>query len=58
MKPDQKFIQQPKHFWANVRSISEKLGYTARKTRQILVPTLDQMTQSLGAMNLKADHVY
>ena len=28
MKPDPRFIKQPKSFWANVRTISQEAGYT------------------------------
>jgi hypothetical protein len=28
MKPDPRFIKQPKSFWANVRTISQEIGYT------------------------------
>lgn len=30
MKPDPRFIGQSKQFWAHVRSVSQKLGYTTR----------------------------
>jgi hypothetical protein len=28
MKPDPRFLDQPKSFWANVRTISQEIGYT------------------------------
>lgn len=28
MKPDSRFVGQPKEFWANVRTLSEAIGYT------------------------------
>jgi len=28
MKPDPSFYQMPKEFWANIRLISEAVGYT------------------------------
>ena len=28
MKPDPRFLKQPKSFWANVRTISQEVGYT------------------------------
>jgi hypothetical protein len=57
VRPDPRFLNQPKHFWANVRSISEAVGYTARKTHQIRVPTLDEMRSALEKMNLGASHL-
>lgn len=57
MKPDPRFLNQPKHFWANVRSISQHAGYTARGTGQILVPTLSVIVESLKELGLTAGHV-
>ena len=34
MRPNPKFVRLPKHFWANVRTISQQLGYTDRPKRQ------------------------
>ncbi len=30
MRPEERFLKQPKDFWAMVRTISQKLGYTVR----------------------------
>ncbi len=38
MKPDPRFLRQPKDFWAHVRSISQKIGYTKTGTGYIKVP--------------------
>lgn len=57
MKPDTRFLDQPKHFWANVRSISQIAGYTARGTGQILVPDLKLIVGSLLELDLSTSHV-
>ncbi|MCC6285067.1 MAG: hypothetical protein IT439_07150 [Phycisphaerales bacterium] len=57
MKPDTRFLNQPKHFWANVRSISQHAGYTARGTGQILVPDLSVIVESLTELGLSTGHV-
>lgn len=57
MRPDQRFLRQPKHFWANVRTISQKLGYTERGQRVIKVPSLDEMREALARLGLKSDHL-
>lgn len=57
MKPDPRFLDQPKHFWANVRSISQHAGYTARGTGQILVPDLGVIVESLKELELATSHV-
>lgn len=57
MKPDERFLNQPKHFWANVRSISQHIGYTAKGTGQIEVPTLSEMKACLQALGLGSTHI-
>lgn len=57
MKPDPRFLNQPKHFWANVRTISQHVGYTARGTGQILVPDLAVIVNALGELALGTSHV-
>lgn len=58
MQADSRFLSLPKHFWANVRSISENLGYTDRKTKQIKVYTTDQMVKAMTQLNLSHDHLW
>jgi hypothetical protein len=57
MKPNQLFLKQPKHFWANVRTISQSVGYTDRRTSQIKVPTIAEMTGAMEGLGLKSDHI-
>ncbi|MCY3022749.1 MAG: hypothetical protein NTW87_27540 [Planctomycetota bacterium] len=57
MKAEPRFLNQPKHFWANVRLISAKVGYTIKRRGQILVPSLDQMLAALKARDLTSDHI-
>lgn len=35
MKPNSAFLNQPSEFWALVRGISESLGYSQRKTKEV-----------------------
>ncbi len=56
MKPDRRFINQPKHFWANVRSISQQLRYTDA-SKQIRVPHLEDIKAALQRMGLNATHL-
>jgi hypothetical protein len=39
MRPDDRFRRQSPAFWANVRSLSQKIGYTDRRTGRIRIPT-------------------
>jgi hypothetical protein len=57
VKPESRFQRQPKHFGANVRTISQKLGYTERGAGVLKVPSLEEMRSALAALNLKSDHV-
>ncbi|MCL4528091.1 MAG: hypothetical protein M1282_01610, partial [Chloroflexi bacterium] len=52
MKPDERFLRQPKSFWAYVRSISEAVGYTDRETHNIKVPKLSELRFSLEKVEL------
>ncbi|MGH3088121.1 MAG: DUF7687 domain-containing protein [Rubrobacteraceae bacterium] len=52
MKPEERFLRQPKSFWAMVRTISQHLRYTVR--RQVKVPTLDEVKVALSELGL--DH--
>ena len=62
MTPDSRFLRQPKHFWANVRTISQEVGYTQNTSRKkgegkIRVPTLGEIVQALGNLQLTAAHL-
>jgi len=57
MKANGLFLNQPKPFWANVRSISQHLGYTLRGTRQIKVPTLAEMQLTMLELGLSTTHI-
>jgi hypothetical protein len=58
MQPDTRFLKQPKHFWANVRSISQKAGYTLRGTGQIKVFSYAEMARALTALDLTSTHIW
>jgi len=57
MIPDPRFANLPKHFWANVRTISQHLGYTARGTGQIAIPTIAKMSECMVELGLSASHL-
>ena len=57
MKPNEQFLMQPKTFWAYVRSISQKLGYTVKKGAlkgSIKIPSLEEMADALIGLELDA----
>lgn len=43
MKADKRFLNQPLDFWANIKLISQKAGYTDKKTKHIKVHTLEEI---------------
>lgn len=57
MMPDDRFVGLPMQFWANVRSISQKVGYTARGKGQIKIPSLLQMKTALERIGLSSAHI-
>ena len=57
MKPDVRFEKLPKHFWANVRTISQQIGYTVRGAGEIKVPAIVEITQALEDLKLNTKHV-
>jgi len=58
MKSDSRFQKLPKHFWANVRTISQQIGYTDKATRGILVPSQNQIKNALAELQLSDKHVF
>jgi hypothetical protein len=57
MKPDQRFVGLDKAFWAHVRCISEEIGYTDRKTKEIKVPSLRELADALSRLALSSAHL-
>ncbi len=52
MKADDRFLVQPREFWANVRLISEQVGYTVRGAKTIKVPTVDEIRAAFAKLGL------
>lgn len=66
MRPNPAFVGLPGEFWANIRTISQRVGYTVRPKRQrgvtgqagpIKVPSLDEIKSGLESINLTATHL-
>lgn len=68
MKPNPKFANLGKEFWANVRLISQHVGYTKRRPRgqreqgkkesgSIMVPTIAEITVALQELDLSPWHL-
>jgi len=50
MKPIPRFLNKPKSFWASVRSLSQKVGYS--KKGVIVIPTVAQMVTAFEKLGL------
>jgi hypothetical protein len=57
MKPEPLFSRQPKRFWAHIRTISQHVGYTARGTGQVKVPTLAEVQAAMEELGLAFSHI-
>lgn len=55
MKPNPRFLLQPKSFWANVRTISQDLGYSNKDPG--IVPTIDQIDRAYAKRDLCVKHL-
>jgi len=57
MIADSRFANQDNSFWAHVRSISQKIGYTDRATGQIRIPTSGQVAKVMSDLKLESNHL-
>jgi hypothetical protein len=62
MKANERFLKQDKSFWANVRTISELVGYTRRGAKrgeagQVKVPTFPEVKKAFQKIGLGSDHI-
>ncbi len=57
MRADPRFLDLPKHFWANVRSISQVIGYTVRGRGEVRVPSIAEMRFAMTKLDLGTKHL-
>jgi hypothetical protein len=58
VKPDPRFIGLPKDFWANIRLISQEVGYVVRGTQQIRVPSVTEIRGAFSRLGLDASLLF
>lgn len=58
MKPNKIFLSQPKAFWANVRTISQEVGYTLRNQSQIKIPSIVDIRKAYKILSLRTNHLF
>lgn len=52
MKANTDFSNMPKSFWATVRSVSQKVGYTVRGKGIVKVPSVDEIAKAFNELHL------
>ena len=57
MRADHRFRNQSMPFWANVRSISQEVGYTVRGRGIVKTPSLDEMCRAMTRIGLSSTHL-
>jgi len=57
MKPDHRFLNLPKPFWANVRTIGQAVGYTVRGEGRIRAPSLGEICREYAKIGLSSCHL-
>ena len=57
MRAYPRFRNQPMSFWANVRSISQEVGYTVRGRGIVRVPSLQEMCGAIRGIGLSSAHL-
>ncbi|MYM00324.1 hypothetical protein GR702_21515 [Novosphingobium sp. FGD1] len=56
MKPIDKYLRKPKSFWASVRSLSQKVGYS--KGDKIIIPSVKQMADAFDNLGLDSSKIF
>jgi hypothetical protein len=55
--PNKDFTNQPKEFWADVRTIGQAVGYTVRGEDRFKEPTPIEVVEAYERIGLSADHL-
>jgi len=55
MKPNDDFLHLSDQFWATVKFLGQQIGYTDRKSKEIKIPSPDEIQKELKKLNLFLD---
>lgn len=58
MEPNNAFVSLPKSFWASVRLISQEVGYTGKGTKQVRIPSRDEIRNKLKSFDVDVDNLH
>jgi hypothetical protein len=57
MRPKEKFKNKPKDFWANIRTISQQVGYTIRGEGQVKIPIINEIKSAYESLGLNLHRI-
>lgn len=57
MKPNSKYRNMPKDFWADVRLIGQEVGYTERGQGVVKIPSIDEIQGAYRKLDLSSEHL-
>lgn len=57
MRAYERFLQQPMAFWANIRAISQEVGYSVRGEDSVKVPTWSEIRAAMRSTGLGVSHL-
>lgn len=58
MRANERFLNKSLEFWANIKFLSQEIGYTERKTKGIRVPTITEIREVYHANSFDINKVY
>jgi hypothetical protein len=58
LRANPRFLSQGTAFWAHVRTISQEVGYTDRKTKKIRVPSRLEIQNAFEGLQLETSHIF
>ncbi len=58
MISDKRFVNQPLEFWANVKLISQRVGYTERSTSKIKIPAQIEIEKAYKNLGLDSSKLF
>lgn len=57
MQAENKFLRQPEEFWANVKLISQKVGYTNKRLGTLKVPSIEEIKTTYDKLELDSSKI-
>lgn len=58
MKPERKYLNLSKEFWALVKYLGQKIGYTERNSKYVKAHSKSEILKTLQSNNLEVSHLF